>query len=1028
MNSESTYSQLPDQRARDRFQEETDKNFSVIAPAGVGKTTSIINRVVELAREDSLESGSILPKLVVVTYTNKAADEMLSRARFKVQETFSHPEIAAQLSRSYFGTIHGFCLKLIEQAGPLIGLPADMTLVEDPESVWNQYYLRMPAFLERMSDGLKQDFQLFGSWDSIYQAVKKCPPDFKETSKALNQLGRAPHFDLESLLAFEPKRKVKTIPECKTLFAQWWQMVEVERQTAHPMNCPIPEITLGGKEFQLHLEDLQAPLKKWIKAITLTLMDEIAADFQRFRIENKTLVFDDIILLARQLLENPRSAQVLRSRGYRIILDEAQDTDPTQFTVLTELTRPKDVKGIWVEGNPVGPEPGRFSMVGDPQQSIYGQRADLNFYLAVHDRLLEAGGESLIFEVTMRCPETVVRGLNRVLPPCFKSNPVDYIELKTPEREGQGQLVRYPFTMPAGDFPGDTESLVTVYSEQFADWIQSLSLSDLGASSWGEVAIICPRTKWVESLAFALRKTDRNVQLISRKGNWSDHAVYAWFSALMHGFAHPRDSFEWYGILRDVFGFSDGELVEAIGEKDIRGNDYFRIDRNPLGNEASRVNQALKGLHLIWLDIRKRPLYEGVITLLREIRFRERLLGLSLQEETAIAQELEVLLGMASAAEGEGKNWVEWAQECTELLNEKQSEDMAEPDALRLLNAHKSKGLGWEVVIVPFFFRKFSSKREYPLFFRNEDRRWNVALRSNDLSDESKSLIEQSEIEEEIRLLYVSLTRVKRTLILIDDEHWFKDLKGQRGRSFGEILNVGEKGLQTEQWKRWEKGFTDGGFSQMEVDESNAEFPQWRAKNLVDSQLLIKRVTPSSLQQHKPYVERDEPDRLNDPEFFEEIRVEDPADYGNWWHLMMEETPWDSSVVDWKIHFKKALESSPDIERGALEVERFLETDLIQKLSTGEWHCAVEVPFLWQGADATAYEGFIDFLAYHSKSDRWLVVDWKTDRLKDNDPIQALREMYQPQIKVYQDAIEAMYGNVVEAGMYATALGEWVAI
>ncbi len=63
-----------DQAERTRFTSELDRNFSVLAPAGVGKTKSLVDRVVAIAT--SPQASEWLPRLVVVTYTKKAADEM----------------------------------------------------------------------------------------------------------------------------------------------------------------------------------------------------------------------------------------------------------------------------------------------------------------------------------------------------------------------------------------------------------------------------------------------------------------------------------------------------------------------------------------------------------------------------------------------------------------------------------------------------------------------------------------------------------------------------------------------------------------------------------------------------------------------------------------------------------------------------------------------------------------------------------------------------------------------------------------
>ena len=73
-----------DESARARFASELDRNFSVVASAGSGKTQAITERIVQLAQ--SKNALEILPKLVVVTFTHRAADEMQQRTRQQILE------------------------------------------------------------------------------------------------------------------------------------------------------------------------------------------------------------------------------------------------------------------------------------------------------------------------------------------------------------------------------------------------------------------------------------------------------------------------------------------------------------------------------------------------------------------------------------------------------------------------------------------------------------------------------------------------------------------------------------------------------------------------------------------------------------------------------------------------------------------------------------------------------------------------------------------------------------------------------
>ncbi|MDR2667498.1 MAG: UvrD-helicase domain-containing protein, partial [Puniceicoccales bacterium] len=73
---------LADQNARDRFASECHRNFLVVAPAGVGKTTAIGERIALMALEPN--GKEMLGELAVVTFTRKAAGEIRRRVESKL--------------------------------------------------------------------------------------------------------------------------------------------------------------------------------------------------------------------------------------------------------------------------------------------------------------------------------------------------------------------------------------------------------------------------------------------------------------------------------------------------------------------------------------------------------------------------------------------------------------------------------------------------------------------------------------------------------------------------------------------------------------------------------------------------------------------------------------------------------------------------------------------------------------------------------------------------------------------------------
>jgi DNA helicase-2/ATP-dependent DNA helicase PcrA len=108
--------------------EAEDAHYLVVASAGSGKTRVLTERVRHL-----LEVRKIRSRILALTFTNKAADEMRQRLR----------ALSDLSERAYIGTIHSFCQSLIEAHGNVIG------------------YSRMPAILERESDRIAMLEEVF---------------------------------------------------------------------------------------------------------------------------------------------------------------------------------------------------------------------------------------------------------------------------------------------------------------------------------------------------------------------------------------------------------------------------------------------------------------------------------------------------------------------------------------------------------------------------------------------------------------------------------------------------------------------------------------------------------------------------------------------------------------------------------------------------------------------------------------------------------------------------------------------------
>src|SRR5713101_5939426 len=126
-----------DQANRECFVSELEKNFSVVAAAGSGKTRAITDRIVQIAKSENARDW--LPQLVVVAFTNRAADEMQQRARAEVLQAGVSLEVLAAFNRTFFGTIHSFCVRLLETYGHYLGLPPTFEVITDDDEIWNKF-------------------------------------------------------------------------------------------------------------------------------------------------------------------------------------------------------------------------------------------------------------------------------------------------------------------------------------------------------------------------------------------------------------------------------------------------------------------------------------------------------------------------------------------------------------------------------------------------------------------------------------------------------------------------------------------------------------------------------------------------------------------------------------------------------------------------------------------------------------------------------------------------------------------------
>src|SRR5947207_3204583 len=476
---------LSDESARARFAGGLDRNFSVVASAGSGKTTAITQRVLSIAR--SVNAVEILPRLVVVTFTNRAADEMQQRARQILLQENLKPEVQTAFNRAFFGTIHSFCMKLLTDFGHYLGLPAPLELVSNDNDLWQEFVQSQTRIGHSLGEKNRAALLRLVQARDLLELGRRAG----SAILCVPELPPCPRLDFMEVYAQVDQRGRDNISKSQAELREWEKRYAGDWEYLRWPVC----FTAANSNFSDLWTQTFAPLRRWISAAATCVAAEVQRDFLDF------------------------------------------------------------------------------------QQSIYWERADLNYYRAVHEALIaDKNGESLEFSVTFRLDQKQLDFVNATFREILndKHGQVRFVELHPRPAILPGRVIRVPLVakelLPEGRKLKDYQK-ARIEAEYLARWIKDAELKKLSADSWREVAILCPRKAWLQTMAAALRRVGLPLAIQSERDVKGDSPAYAWLTALLTIMTDSLNAYEIVGVLRETFGVSDHDLA-VFPEAQPR----FRID------------------------------------------------------------------------------------------------------------------------------------------------------------------------------------------------------------------------------------------------------------------------------------------------------------------------------------------------------------------------------------------------------------------------------------------------------------------
>jgi exodeoxyribonuclease V beta subunit len=786
------------------------------ASAGTGKTFTIaalyLRLLLGLGGSAAFPRPLTVEELLVVTFTEAATEELRGRIRSNIhelriaclRETTDNPlyarlldEIAdkkqaaqwlllaeRQMDEAAVFTIHGFCQRMLSLNAFESGMLFEQQLIED-ESLLR--YQACADFWRRHCYPLSRDIAqvIFETWkgpqallrdiDRYLQGeapVIKAPPSDDETLASrheqilarinqIKQQWRDAVDELDGLLEasgidrrkFNRGNQGKWIEKISAWAQEDTQSYQLPDALEKFSQRFLQERTKAGGVTPQHplfvaIDDLLSePLTLRDLVITRALA-EIRATVAEEKRRRGELGFDDMLSRLDAALRSDSGdalATAIRTRFPVAMIDEFQDTDPQQYRIF---------RRIWQHQ----PETALL-LIGDPKQAIYAFRgADIFTYMKARSEV----SAHYTLETNWRSAPGMVNSVNTLfsqMDDAFMFREIPFSPVKFAEKNQSLRFVLHGETQPAMSMwlmegescgVGDYQNyMAQVCATQIRDWLK--------AGHSGDAQLVSGKA------SRPVRASDISVLVRSRqeaalvRDALTQLAIPSVYLSNRDSVFETLEAQELLWILQAVMTPERENTLRSALATSMMGLNAQDIEAlNNDENAWDAVVEEFDGYRQIW---HKRGVMPMLRALMTNRQIAENLLVTAGGERrlTDILHISELLQEAGSQLESEHA-LVRWlSQHILEPDSNASSQQLrleSDKHLVQIVTIHKSKGLEYPLVWLPFI----TNFRVQDQAFYHDRSSFEAVL---DLSDarESVELAEAERLAEDLRLLYVALTR-----------------------------------------------------------------------------------------------------------------------------------------------------------------------------------------------------------------------------------------------------------------------------
>ena len=795
------------------------------ASAGTGKTWTLAALYLRLVLGHGRTEALLPPQILVMTFTDAATAELRDRIRQRLSQAASYFDFSAQgrelpahlkvdqflvelrdsfdpalwprcalqlncaaewMDDAAIYTIHGWSRRMLTQHALESHNLFEQTRLDNAEELkltlvqdyWREWFYPLPAeTLRHIAPLIGQDpNHLLKTLTDIWREQERTPREVvapatspteavaahmawqTEVDRTTAAARAAWHDDvLQALQEAGAQKKLKGVRA--DYFANWLKQLQawaahndkidtkvLERFTTTALTDKGWDDAQGFGFFAAVAEHMHARAAEpsTPKLIALHAAHAVGVAYQAAKAQRAAFDFADLLqnLHHAVMADDGRLAQAIRQQYPVALVDEFQDTDPWQYGTLNRIYAPE----ACTTSN-------ALVMIGDPKQAIYSFRgADLGTYLLARSDAQRNNTEALhTLTDNHRSSEGLVKAVNHVFmqieqPFASAQGEIEFVEVsakgeQTPLKvNGQAHAPLTVWHMPP---EGDSDTVsIALYLQHtaavFAD--QMAELLNAQAATPGDMAVLVRSQAQADAMRHALRQ--RRIPSVYL----SDHtSVY-----------QSPEATDLWRMLRAVASPRQTAWVRAAV-----GSRLWTLDLQEVLTTTQDETQweclldQFHHWHTLWQQ-------HGVLPMLHHWlhsqHVAQRLLAQPNGERTLsnLLHLGELLQHAEQSLQGEHA-LVRFLGEQIQTQHHDSDTQQArlETDALcvKVITYHKSKGLQYPLVFVPFA-GAFGVEKKSKINYAQDD----------DADDDSDPTT--SSVEEDMRLLYVALTRAQRGLWL----------------------------------------------------------------------------------------------------------------------------------------------------------------------------------------------------------------------------------------------------------------------